>query len=68
MYVARECLPGAPVYFSTETHYSIAKSCGFYRMQPVPVNTLATGEMDVEEFRAKLIANKERGLFTAIVK
>ncbi len=27
MYVAREVLPGAPVYFSSETHYSIAKVC-----------------------------------------
>jgi hypothetical protein len=33
MIVARECLPGAPVYFSTQTHYSIAKSAGFYRME-----------------------------------
>jgi histidine decarboxylase len=33
MIVARECLPSAPVYFSSQTHYSIAKSAGFYRME-----------------------------------
>lgn len=67
MYVARECLPGAPVYFSVETHYSIAKACGFYRMEPCPIATLATGEMDIDAFRTQLIKNKELGHFTAIV-
>lgn len=67
MIVARECLPGAPVYFSSQTHYSIAKSAGFYRMEPVPVETRQTGEMDIADFRKKLQANKDRGIFTAIV-
>lgn len=36
-------------------------------MEPCVVNTRPTGEMDISDFRKKLIANKERGLFTAIV-
>lgn len=80
MWVARECLPHAPVYFSSETHYSIAKSCGFYKMQPCVVECKPTGEMvsilvsvlhlmlqDVDDFRRKLLANKQKGIFTAIV-
>lgn len=31
------------------------------------VNCKPTGEIDVEDFRRKLIANKERGIYTAIV-
>ncbi len=76
MIVARENLPGAPVYFSSQTHYSIAKSAGFYRMEvsdfccflfifltswkACPVETRQTGEIDIEDFRKKLQANKDR--------
>ncbi len=67
MIVARECLPGAPVYFSTQTHYSIAKSAGFYRMEACPVDTRDTGEICMDDFRKKLQANKDRGIYTAIV-
>ncbi len=67
MIVARECLPGAPVYFSTQTHYSIAKSAGFYRMEACPVETRETGEICIDDFRKKLQANKDRGIYTAIV-
>lgn len=67
MIVARECLPGAPVYFSSMTHYSIAKSAGFYRMEACPVKTRRRGDMDIDDFRQKLLENKARGIYTAIV-
>ena len=67
MIVARECLPGAPVYFSTQTHYSIAKSAGFYCMDTCPVATQAAGDIDIDDFRQKLLENKARGIYTAIV-
>jgi histidine decarboxylase len=67
MIVARECLPGAPVYFSSQTHYSIPKSAVFYRMDACPVETRRTGEIDIADFRRKLQANKEKGIYTAIV-
>ena len=67
MIVARECLPGAPVYFSSQTHYSIPKSAGFYRMDTCPVATRPDGSMDLDDFSQRLLENRARGIYTAIV-
>lgn len=48
------------LYASKETHYSVFKAGKMYRMPTEAVDTLATGEIDYEHFRACLQANKDK--------
>jgi histidine decarboxylase len=52
--VGRENLPDGILYCSKESHYSVLKAARMYRMDAVEINTLSTGEIDLEHFEAKL--------------
>ncbi|KAK9810144.1 hypothetical protein WJX72_005530 [[Myrmecia] bisecta] len=58
--VGRENLPDGVLYASRETHYSVFKAGRMYRMDAVKVDTLESGEIDYEDFRRHLLANKAR--------
>lgn len=57
--VGREVFPDGILYASRETHYSVFKAARMYRMECVKVSTLITGEIDCEDFKTKLLPNKD---------
>lgn len=58
--VGREVLPDGILYCSKETHYSVPKAARMYRMDYEEVGTIATGEIDLQELRARLRQNVAR--------
>lgn len=53
-------LPDGILYASQETHYSVFKAARMYRMECVKVATSLSGEIDCADFKAKLLANKDK--------
>ena len=51
-------LPDGILYASTESHYSVFKAARMYRMECEKVDTLISGEIDCDDLRGKLLANK----------
>eukprot|EP00301_Raphidiophrys_heterophryoidea_P022863 c6915_g1_i1.p1 GENE.c6915_g1_i1~~c6915_g1_i1.p1 ORF type:complete len:494 (+),score=81.30 c6915_g1_i1:58-1539(+) len=60
MLLARECHPDGILYYSRETHYSIAKAARYYRMQECRISTLPTGEFDYDELASALQRNIDK--------
>ncbi|KAI3803843.1 hypothetical protein L1987_32005 [Smallanthus sonchifolius] len=58
--VGREVFPDVILYASCESHYSVFKAARMYRMDCEKVNTLISGEIDCEDFRAKLSLHKDK--------
>ncbi|MCX6730488.1 MAG: histidine decarboxylase [Candidatus Roizmanbacteria bacterium] len=58
MFLARESLPKATLYFSEDTHYSIAKAAKILRMNYVEIKSQESGEMNYEHFNRVLRKNK----------
>ncbi|XP_047306498.1 serine decarboxylase-like [Impatiens glandulifera] len=58
--VGRELLPDGILYTSKDSHYSVFKATRMYKMECVKVDTLFTGEIDYEDFKAKLLLNKDK--------
>ncbi|PWA50768.1 hypothetical protein CTI12_AA469730 [Artemisia annua] len=58
--VGREVFPDGILYASSESHYSIFKAARMYRMDCEKVNTLISGEIDCEDFKAKLSLHKDK--------
>ncbi|ESQ31059.1 hypothetical protein EUTSA_v10011430mg [Eutrema salsugineum] len=58
--VGREMFPDGILYASSESHYSVFKAARMYRMECEKVDTLISGEIDCEDFRKKLLANKDK--------
>ncbi|KAK9111258.1 hypothetical protein Scep_018777 [Stephania cephalantha] len=58
--VGREVFPDGILYASQESHYSVFKAARMYRMECVKVNTHVYGEIDCEDFRAKLLQHKDK--------
>jgi histidine decarboxylase len=52
--------PDGILYTSRETHYSVFKAARMYRMECVKVDTLVSGEIDCEDFKLKLLCNKDK--------
>jgi histidine decarboxylase len=52
--------PDGILYTSRETHYSVFKAARMYRMECVKVDTLVSGEIDSEDFKLKLLCNKDK--------
>lgn len=52
--VGRENLPDGILYCSKESHYSVLKAARMYRMDAVVVDTLPTGEIDLDHFESQL--------------
>jgi histidine decarboxylase len=51
MYLAREMFPDGIVYFSQDSHYSVAKNLHFLGMRNIMIRSLANGEMDYGDLR-----------------
>ncbi|XP_011081981.1 histidine decarboxylase isoform X1 [Sesamum indicum] len=58
--MGRELLPNGILYTSQESHYSMFKIARMYRMDCGTIASLATGEMDCNDLRDKLLINKDR--------
>ena len=54
MYLAREVLPGGIVYFSQDSHYSVAKNLHFLGMRNIMIRSCPNGEMDYDDLRETL--------------
>ncbi|CAL0306116.1 unnamed protein product [Lupinus luteus] len=58
--VGREVFPDGILYASQESHYSVFKAARMYRMECVKVDTLCSGEIDYDDFKAKLLGHKDK--------
>nr|GEX89232.1 serine decarboxylase [Tanacetum cinerariifolium] len=58
--VMREVFPDGILYASSESHYSIFKAVGMYRMDCEKVNTLISEEIDCKDFKAKVSLHKDK--------
>jgi histidine decarboxylase len=59
LYVARELLPKANVFFSEHTHYSIRKNVHLLNMQYEIIKSQKNGEIDYADFSKKLQDKKQ---------
>ncbi|MFF5085331.1 histidine decarboxylase [Actinoplanes sp. NPDC000266] len=57
---ARTALPGAAVYYSSETHYSVPKACHLLALPAVPVAATATGGIDYTDLTRKAAQAPQR--------
>jgi histidine decarboxylase len=51
MYLAREVFPDGIVYFSRDSHYSVAKNLHFLGMRNIMIRSQPNGEMDYDDLR-----------------
>ncbi|ESW31054.1 hypothetical protein PHAVU_002G204900 [Phaseolus vulgaris] len=58
--VGREVFPDGILYASEESHYSVFKAARMYRMECVKIDTLCSGEIDCDDFKAKLLCHKDK--------
>lgn len=59
LYLARELLPGGMVYYSEQTHYSVAKNLHFLGMRHITIRSLPSGEIDYEDLRETLRIHRD---------
>ncbi|ODP99492.1 histidine decarboxylase [Salinivibrio sp. SS3] len=59
-YLARELFPNSTLYYSKETHYSVAKIIKLLRMKSCLVETTDTGEIDINDLIYKITSNQEK--------
>ncbi|ADZ91967.1 histidine decarboxylase [Marinomonas mediterranea] len=59
-YIARELFPNSTLYYSKETHYSVAKIVKLLRMKSCLIETTATGEIDIDDLTTKIKLNQEK--------
>ncbi|WP_084942270.1 histidine decarboxylase [Pseudomonas mosselii] len=59
-YLARELFPDATLYYSKDTHYSVAKIVRLLRIKAQVVESQANGEMDYDDLVARIAADGER--------
>jgi len=57
LYIAREKHPEGTVYFSADSHYSVAKSTDVLRMDDCIVESLPNGEIDYSDLEKKMLAH-----------
>lgn len=60
MYLAREIFPKGIVYFSQDSHYSVAKNLHFLGMEAIMVRSQSNGEMDYEDLQDAIRIRRER--------
>lgn len=51
LYLAREMMPKGIVYYSQDTHYSVAKNLHFLGMRSIMIRSQANGEIDYDDLR-----------------
>lgn len=54
LYLARELFPQGLVYFSQESHYSVAKNLSFLNMRNIMIRSQPNGEIDYDDLRETL--------------
>lgn len=59
MYLAREFLPGGIVYYSEDTHYSIAKILRMVGARSIMIKSRSDGEMDYHDLAATLSLHRD---------
>lgn len=59
IYVARELYPNGVVYFSQDTHYSVAKSVYMLGLRSQVVQSQKNGEMDYEDLREQVRRHRD---------
>lgn len=59
MYLAREFLPGGIVYYSEDTHYSIAKILRLVGARSIMVKSRPDGEMDYDDLAGTLSIHRD---------
>lgn len=59
LYLARELLPNGMVYYSEQTHYSVAKNLHFLGMRHITIRSQANGEIDYEDLRETLKIHRD---------
>ena len=60
LYIARELYPGAMVYFSNSTHYSIKKNIRLLNIPSIVIRSLKNGEIDYEDLENTLQYNRDK--------
>lgn len=56
--LGREKFPEAKLYFSEDTHYSIAKAARYFRIQGIKIKSQINGEIDYQNFKEQLDQNQ----------
>lgn len=59
LFLARETLPNAMVYYSEDTHYSVGKALRLLNMRSIMIRHQANGEMDYEDLKESLSIHRE---------
>ena len=59
LYVARELLPQGMVYFSEDTHYSVAKILRLQHMRNIMIKGQENGQLDYEDLRETLRIHRD---------
>ncbi len=59
LYLARELLPNGMVYYSEQTHYSVAKNLHFLNMRHITIRSQPSGEIDYEDLRETLKIHRD---------
>lgn len=59
LYLARELFPHGIVYFSQDTHYSVAKNVHFLNMRHIMIRSQPSGEIDYEDLRETLKIHRD---------
>jgi histidine decarboxylase len=59
LYLARELLPHGIVYFSEDTHYSVAKALRMLQIRGIKIRSQGNGEMDYDDFRRVLNLHRD---------
>lgn len=59
LYLARELFPGGMVYYSEQTHYSVAKNLHFLNMRHITIRSQHSGEIDYEDLRETLKIHRD---------
>lgn len=59
LYLARELMPNGMVYYSEQTHYSVAKNLHFLGMRHITIRSEASGEIDYDDLRETLKIHRD---------
>ncbi len=59
LFLAREILPEGIVYYSEDTHYSVAKNLRVLRMKHIMIKSQPSGEIDYDDLRRSLEIHRD---------
>lgn len=59
LYIARELYPKGIVYFSEDTHYSVAKNVHLLGMRHIMIRSQNSGEIDYEDLKESIRVNRD---------